>query len=325
MERPSPARRALLKAALSLAVALPAFALAQGRPIEWVVGYAAGGGSDVVARAVAAQMTQSLGRTIMINNKPGAATNIAAGYVAQSKDIGNLMLTADFATLAANHAMFSKLPYDPHKDFKSVGLLARFPLFLVVGPNVPAKNFKEFQEWLKANPGNASYASAGVGSPHHLAAELLRERTGLKMQHVAYRGAAPAVQDLIGGQVPFGMMDSASVQQYLATGKLRAVGVASAKRLAAFPDVQTFDEQGVTGFEAYAWQGLVVPAATPAPTVAELAKALQAALVSAPVKERFQALALEALPGTPEQMDAYVGSERERWGTLIRANGIRAD
>ena len=135
MERPSPARRALLKAAFSLAVALPAIALAQGRPIEWVVGYAAGGGSDVVARAVAAQMTQSMGRTIMINNKPGAATNIAAGYVAQSKDTGNVMLTADFATLAANQAMFSKLPYDPHKDFNSVGLLARFPLFLEVGPN----------------------------------------------------------------------------------------------------------------------------------------------------------------------------------------------
>ncbi|MFS0757812.1 tripartite tricarboxylate transporter substrate binding protein [Noviherbaspirillum sp. 1P10PC] len=325
MKQPSAFRRTLVKAALSLAVAAPAIALAQGRPIEWVVGYAAGGGSDVVARAVAAQMTQSLGRTIVINNKPGAATNIAAGYVAQSKDIGNVMLTADFATLAANHAMFSKLPYDPQKDFKAVGLLARFPLFLVVGPNVPAKNFKEFQEWLKANPGNASYASAGVGSPHHLAAELLRERTGLKMQHVAYRGAAPAVQDLIGGQVPFGMLDSASVQQYLTSGKLRAIGVASAKRLAAFPDVPTFEEQGVPGYEAYAWQGLVVPAATPATTVAELAKALQAALVSAPVKERFQALSLEALPGTPEQMEAYVGSERERWGKVIRANNIRAD
>jgi tripartite-type tricarboxylate transporter receptor subunit TctC len=325
MKQPSAFRRCLVKAALSLSVAAPAFALAQGKPIEWVVGYAAGGGSDVVARAVAAQMTPSLGRTIIINNKPGAATNIAAGYVAQSKDIGNVMLTADFATLAANHAMFSRLPYDPQKDFKAVGLLARFPLFLVVGPNVPAKNFREFQEWLKANPGNASYASAGVGSPHHLAAELLRERTGLKMQHVAYRGAAPAVQDLIGGQVPFGMMDSASVQQYLTSGKLRAVGVASAKRLAAFPDVPTFEEQGVPGYEAYAWQGLVVPAATPAATVAELAKALQAALVSAPVKERFQALSLEALPGTPEQMEAYVGSERERWGKVIRANNIRAD
>lgn len=325
MKQPLALRRALIQAALTLATAMPSFAFAQGKPVEWVVGYAAGGGSDVVARAVAAQMAHTLGRTIVINNKPGASTNIAAGYVAQSREIGNVMLTADFATLAANHAMFSKLPYDPQKDFKAVGLLARFPLFLVVGPNVPAKNFREFQDWLKANPGNASYASAGVGSPHHLATELLRERTGLKMQHVAYRGAAPAVQDLIGGQVSFGMMDSASVQQYLSAGKLRAVGVASAKRLAAFPDVPTFEEQGVAGYEAYAWQGLVVPTATPAPVVTELARALQAALASAPVKERFQALSLEALPGTPEQMESYVASERERWGRLIRANNIRAD
>ncbi|HEV2608879.1 MAG TPA: tripartite tricarboxylate transporter substrate-binding protein [Noviherbaspirillum sp.] len=325
MKMPSVHRRALLKAALSLTIAVPAFAPAQDKPVEWVIGYAAGGGSDVVARTVAAQMSQSLGRSIVVNNKPGAATNIAAGYVAQSKDLGNVMLTADFATLAANPALFSKLPYDPEKDFKPIGLLARFPLFLVVGPNVPAKNFKEFQEWVQSNPANAHYASAGIGSPHHLAAELLRERTGLKIQHVAYRGAAPAVQDLLGGQVPFGLMDSASVQQYLSNGKLRAIGVASARRLTAFPDIPTLAEQGVEGYEAYAWQGLVVPAATPAPVAANLAKALQAALASAPVRERFQSLSLEALPGTPEQMAAYARSERERWGKVIRANNVRMD
>lgn len=325
MTRPSAYRRTLLQAALSLAVALPTFALAQDKPIEWVVGYAAGGGSDVVARTVAAQMSQSLGRTIVVNNKPGAATNIAAGYVAKSKDIGNVMLTADFATLAANPALFSKLPYDAEKDFKPVGLLARFPLLLVVGPNVPAKNFKEFVDWVKSNPKDVSYASAGVGSPHHLAAELLRERTGLKLEHVAYRGAAPAVQDLIGGQVPFGMIDTASVQQHISSGKLRAIGVASPKRLASFPDVPTLSEQGVTDFEAYAWQGLVVPADTPASTVANFAKALQSALASPQVKERFQSLSLEALPGTPEHMAAYARSERERWGKLIRANGIKIE
>lgn len=318
-------RRNMIKAALSLAVALPALSLAQDKPIEWVVGYAAGGGSDVVARTVAAQMSQALGRTIVVNNKPGAATNIAAGYVAKSKDTGNVMLTADFATLAANPALFSKLPYDPEKDFKPVGLLTRFPLLLVVGPNVPAKNFKEFTAWVKQNPDGVSYASAGIGSPHHLAGELLRERTGLKLQHIAYRGAAPAVQDVISGQVPFGLLDTASVQQYVTSGKLRAIGVASAKRLVSFPDLPTLAEQGLDGFEAYAWQGLVVPADTPAPVVANLAKALQSSLASAPVKERFQSLSLEALPGTPEQMAAYARSERERWGKLIRTNGIRID
>ena len=315
--------RRILQAAALLAC-FSAFAQT-AKPIEWVVGYAAGGGSDVVARTVAEEFRKSIGRQVIVINKPGAATNIAAEYVAKAKDIGNVMLTADFATLAANPSLFSKMPYDPEKDFAPIGLLARFPLLLVVAPNVPAKNFKEFAEWVKTQPGGVSYASAGIGSPHHLAAELLRERTGLKLQHVAYKGAAPAVQDLIGGQIPFGLMDTASVQQYLTAGKLRAIGVASAKRLATFPDVPTLAEQGVGGFEAYAWQGLVVPAATPPATMAVLSKALQEALVSTSVKARFDSLSLEALPGTPQDMAAYAKSERERWGKLIRDNGIKLE
>jgi len=314
-------RRAL--AALALAIPLASFA--DDKPIEWVVGYAAGGGSDVVARTVAEQMGRTLGRAIIINNKPGAATNIAADYVAKSRDFGNVMLTADFATLAANPALFAKLPYNPEKDFVPVGLLARFPLILVVPEKSSLTNWKEFVAWAKAAPGGVTYASAGLGSPHHLASELLRERAGLKFTHAPYRGAAPAVQDLIGGQVPFGLMDSASVQQYIATGKLRALGVASSKRLATFPQIPTLSEQGVTGFEAYAWQGLVVPAGTPAPQVAQLARALQEALASTPVKARFQTLSLEAMPGTPVQMTSFVKAERERWGKLIRDNGIRLD
>ena len=306
--------------------AVPVWAAADDtKPIEWVVGYAAGGGSDVVARNVAEVMGKTLGRQIIINNKPGAATNIAADYVAKSKDYGNVMLSADFATLAANPALFSKLPYDAEKDFTPVGLLARFPLLLVVAANVPVTNLKEFLAWGKAAPGGVSYASAGAGSPHHLATELLRERTGLSFTHVPYRGAAPAVQDLLGGQVPFGMMDTASVQQYITSGKLKAIGVASPARLKNFPEVPTLAEQGLPGFEAYAWQGLVMPAGTPPQTVAQFSKALQAALDSTPVKARFQTLSLEALPGTPAQMAAYARTERVRWGQLIQAKGIKLD
>lgn len=318
-------RRRLLAAALLFGFA-PAATLAQdGKPLEWVVGYAAGGGSDTVARVVGEAMSKSLGRTIVINNKPGAATNIAADYVAKSRDIGNVMLTADFATLAANPALFAKLPYDAERDFAPVGLLARFPLILVVAPNVPVKNLKEFIGWAKAHPEGVSYASAGAGSPHHLAAELLRERTGLMIQHVPYRGAAPAVQDLMGGQVPFGLMDSASLQQPLQAGKLRAIGVASPARLKTMAEIPTLAEQGLKDFEAYAWQGLVVPARTPPETVTQLNQALRAALDSTPVKARFQTLALEALPGTPQQMAAYAKAERERWGKLIKASNIRLD
>ncbi len=314
-------RRGLLATASLFALT----AHADDNPLEWVVGYAAGGGSDVVARTVAEQMAKSLGRTIIVSNKPGAATNIAADYVAKSKDVGNVMLTADFATLAANPSLFAKLPYDPEKDFRPVGLLARFPLILVVADKVPAKNWKEFSAWVKASGDSVNYGSAGAGSPHHLATELLRERSGLRFTHVPYRGAAPAVQDLLGGNIAFGLIDSASVQQHLGGGRLRAIGVASAQRLATFPDIPTLAEQGLTGFEAYAWQGLAVPTATPDAVVAQLAKGLQAALASTPVKARFQTLSLEALPGTPAQMAAYAKAERERWGSLIKANNIRLD
>lgn len=318
-------RRLATQVLLASIAATPLLAWSQDKPLEWVLGYAAGGGSDMVARTVAEQMGKTLGRSIVVNNKPGAATNIAADYTAKSRDYGNIMFTADFATLAANPALFSRLPYNAEKDFAPVGLLARFPLMLVVHPGVPAKDFKEFSAWVKASADGVPYASAGAGSPQHLASELLRETTGLKLNHVPYRGGAPAVQDLVGGQVQVALMDSASVVQYVASGKLRAIGVASRSRLKNFPDVPTLAEQGVKDFEAYAWQGLVVPAATPPDTVARLNKALQAALASEAVKTRFDALALEALPGTPEQMAGFVRSERERWSKLIRANNIRLD
>src|SRR5687767_958037 len=243
-------RRSLV--VLAIAGAMAPHALSQdAKPIEWVIGYAAGGGSDIVARTVAEQMSKTLQRPIIVNNKPGAATNIAADYVAKSKDFGNVMLTADFATLAANPSLFAKLPYDAEKDFSPVGLLARFPLLLVVANNVPAKNYAEFVAWAKTQRDGVNYASAGAGSPHHLAGELLREQSGLKLVHVPYRGAAPAVQDLLGGQVSAGIMDTASVQQYVQSGKLKAIGVASPARLKTLPDVPTLDEQGLKGFEAY--------------------------------------------------------------------------
>lgn len=295
------------------------------KPIEWVVGYAAGGGSDSVARATAEGMTKSLGRPIVINNKPGAATNIAADYAARSKDYGNVMLTADFATLAANPFLFSKLSYNAEKDLAPVGMLARFPLVLVVGPQVPAKNFKEFIAWAKAQPGGVNYASAGAGSPHHLATELLREKAGITMTHIAYRGAAPAMQDILGGQVPFMLVDTASGNQFVLSGKVKAIGVASAKRIATLPDVPTLAEQGLTDFEAYAWQGLAVPSGTPPETVAKLNKALFDALNSTAVQSRFLALGVEGLPGTPNDMARYVKDERERWGRLIKANNIKID
>jgi len=315
-------RRLLAIAVLSLPLAAAAF---PDKTIEWVVPYPAGGGSDVVARTLAEPMGKTLGQTIVVNNKPGAATNIGADYVAKAKADGHVMLTADTATLAANPFLYAKLPYDVEKDFAPVGLMARFPMLLVVNAGVPAKTLAEFTAWAKAQPGGINYATPGSGSPHHLATELFRERSGLKLTHVPYRGAAPAVQDVIGGQVPFMFADTASAYPHIQSGKLRAIGVASPKRVAGFDTVPTLAEQGLKDFEAYAWQGLVVPAATPPAAVAILNKALVAALATTAVKARFQTLGLEALSSTPAQMAAYAKSERAKWGQVIRANNIRLD
>jgi tripartite-type tricarboxylate transporter receptor subunit TctC len=301
-------------------------AIAQDKkPIEWVVGYAAGGGSDIVARVTAEAMSAKLETPIIVSNKPGAATNIAADQVARSKDYGHIMLTADFATLAANPFLFSNLSYNAEKDLAPVGLLARFPLVLVTGPQVPANNWKEFVAWAKSQPQGLNYASAGAGSPHHLAAELLRERMGMPMTHVPYRGATPAIQDLLGGRVPFMLVDTATGNPFVLSGKLKAIGVASAQRIDTLPNVPTLAEQGLDKFEAYAWQGLAVPSGTPPDTIARLNKALVEALNDTKVKARFQALGVEGLAGTPEQMATYVTEERNRWGRVIRDNNIKLD
>ena len=226
----------------ALATALPLAHAQDAKPLEWVEGYAAGGGSDIVARTIAESMSATLGRPIVINNKPGAGTNIAAEYSARHKDYGNLMFSADFATLAANPFLFSTLSDNAEKDFQPVGLLVRFPMFLVVSNSVPAKNLKEFMAWAKGMPDGVNWASAGPGSPHHLVGELFREQSGLKLTHVPYRGAAPAIQDVIGGQVSAMWIDSATVYPFLAGNKVRAIGVASPQRVATMPDVPTISE-----------------------------------------------------------------------------------
>jgi tripartite-type tricarboxylate transporter receptor subunit TctC len=296
------------------------------RNIEWVVPYPAGGGTDLVARTLAQAMTPLLGgKSPVIVNKPGAATNIGADYVARAKADGLTIMSADTATLAANPFIYSKLSYSAEKDFAPIGLTVRFPMILVVNPAVPAKNLKELTAWLQAQPNPVNYATPGAGSPHHLTAELFREMAGVKLSHVPYRGAAPAVQDVVAGQVPLMFVDTASGQQFITAGKLRAIGIANPKRVKNFDSIPTLAEQGLKGFEAYAWQGLVAPVGTPADVIAALNKALLAAMDTTEVKARLQVLGLEATPSTPAQMADYAARERTKWGEVIKASGIRAD
>lgn len=294
------------------------------KPIEWVVPYPAGGGTDVVARTLAEAMAKHLGQPLIINNKPGAATNIGADYVARAKGDGYTILSADTATLAANPFLYSKLSYSAEKDFAPIGLTVRFPMILVVNPQVPAKNLGEFLAWAKTQNG-ANYATPGAGSPHHLATELLRNQTGMAFTHVPYRGAAPAVQDVVAGQVPFMFVDTASGYQFIHGGKLRALGIASPKRVKNFEDIPTLQEQGLKGFEAYAWQGLVAPTSTPKDVVAKLNGALLAAMDTTAVKARLQTLGLESIPSAPAQMAQYAAAERAKWSQVIKAAHIKLD
>jgi len=315
-------------ALIFLAVSVTSTAFAQkfpAKPIEWVVPYPAGGGTDTVARTLAQAMSEILGQPIIINNKPGAATNIGAEYLVRSKNDGYTIMSADTATLAANPFIYSKLSYSAEKDFDSIGLTVRFPLILVVNADVPASNFKEFETWIKKQPNSVGYATPGAGSPHHLASELFREVTHFNLIHIPYKGAAPAIQDVVGGQVPVMFVDTASGYQFIASGKLKPIGIASLQRVKNFEQIPTLSEQGVKGFEAYAWQGLVAPVGVPKEVLTTLNGALLKSLDSTPVKAKLQVLGLESTPSTPEEMSKYAKKEREKWEPVIKASGIKAD
>ena len=292
------------------------------RPIKWIVPYPAGGGSDFLARTVGEQLQKQMGQPVVIENRPGAATMIGAEAVARAQADGYTVLSADNGTLVFNTALYRKVPYDPLKDFAPVGLMARFPLILVANPATGYKNASDFVAAAKARPGQLSYASVGAGSPHHLAMELVKQQTDLYVLHIPYRGAAPAVQDVLGNQVPLMVIDTAVGLPHVRSGKLVALGVLTRQRLPALPNVPTLEEQGIRETEVYAWQGMVVPAATPRDIVMRLSNELSRAISAPEVSRKLQDFGLESTPSTPEQMAAFVKTETERWHALIKRRGL---
>ncbi|RKR28265.1 tripartite-type tricarboxylate transporter receptor subunit TctC [Acidovorax sp. 93] len=324
-------RRTLLSAlAAAGATTAAPWALAQqaawpDQPLRWVVPYPAGGGTDVLARTVAEAMRQTLGQQIIVDNRPGASTNIGGQAVATAKPDGYTFMSADNAILAYNEHLFTKLPFNPEKDFTYVGGISRFPLALVVHPSFEAKTVKEFLDYARANPGKLNYASPGNGSPHHLAMEMFKNRTKTFLTHIPYRGAAPALQDVMGGQVPCMFLDLAAGLPVITSGKVRALAIGSAKRVAALPDVPTLAEAGVPNTEVFAFQGILAPAGLPAAITARLNGDLNKALLNPAVVKRMNDFGMEALPGTPEQFRAMARSESKRWGEIIKAAGVKLD
>ncbi|MBK1780977.1 tripartite tricarboxylate transporter substrate binding protein [Advenella sp. WQ 585] len=308
-----------------LGVAGVAHAAWPEQPVRWVVPYPAGGGTDVIARTVAIELEKELGQTLVIENKPGGGTSIGATTVANSDPNGYVLGTADSGTLAYNPSLYKKLTYDPAK-FTYIGGLARFPLVLAVPADSPYQTLAELIEAAKKEPGKLSASSAGAGSPHHLALERFKQTTGTDILHVPYRGAAPALQDLIGKRVDLMFADLGSGLSNIQAGKVRVLAVAVPERLSAvLPDAPTMNEAGVDDFVAYAWQGLVGPENLPEEVVSKVSNDLQKVLANEELKQKIHGMGIEVMPMNAEEFKAYSDKERADWAKVIEAGNITLD
>lgn len=321
--------RTLIRALLLIAgIACAAGAIAQAypsRPIKFVVPFPPGGNLDFLARTIQPKFSEFLGATIVVDNKGGAAGILGAEYAARQPADGYTIFLGNTGTMGLYPVVYPKLPYDALKDFAAVGQIASSTQLMAVHPSVPAKSLPEFIAFAKKHPGKLTIAIAGLGSTAHFSAEMLKARAGIDLLLVPYKGSGPAVTDLIGGQVDL-IIDATSVTMpYVKAGRLRAIAVTRNARLTALPDVPTFEEAGLKGFEANGWQGLLVPTGTPAAAVAKLSGALMKTLAQPEVRERFLEQGLDPAPSTPEQFGAYIRSEIEKWGRVAKAANLKVD
>lgn len=321
-------RRRILGAMLGTACVWSAGAHAQDafpkRPVTWVVPYAAGAATDVLTRRLAQDLSTDLGQPVVIENMPGAGTVNAAAHLARAKSDGYRVMTADSATLALNPALMDKLAYDP-QSFSYIGMFARFPLVLVVHKNVPVKSVPELIAYMGQRNGEINYGSAGLGSPHHLAMELLLDMTAGKMEHVPYNGANSAMADLLGGRLDMMFASLGAVTPHIKSGALRAIAVSGSQRFPTLPDLPTLSEADakLKGFEVYAWQGMVAPPGLPQDVSARLAASLHKAAASPAVKAYFLEQGIEAVASTPVEFKGYAQAEAKKWSNLVKSRGIK--
>lgn len=294
------------------------------RPISLIVSYPPGGTADLMARTVATPLGKLLGTSVVVENKPGASGQIAASYVAKANADGYTLML-DASSYSVNPSLFPKLPYDPNKDFKTLAVLAQYPNVLLVNPSFPAKSVKELVAMAKAKPNNISYASSGNGSAQHLAGALFEVKAGVEMQHVPYKGGGPALNDVIGGQVPVFFGSAASTKQYVDSGKLNALAVTGKKRASSMPSVPTMAEAGVPGYEVYEWNGIFAPAATPAPILIKLSDAISKVMQSPEVREKVLSLGGEPFQGNSEAADKFIKAQMAEWAKLVKTGKIAVD
>jgi tripartite-type tricarboxylate transporter receptor subunit TctC len=322
-------------AAMTTMFALHAFAATQTasaqsypiKPIHLIVPYPAGGGTDFFARLLGQKMSELIGQPIVVENKPGAATNLGADFVAKAPSDGYTMLLGDVATYAANPTLYKKLPFDPVKDFAPVTLTARFVSVLVTNPNkINVKSVAELIEQAKKEPGKIDIAHAGTGNPFHLAAVLFQQAAGIKLNEVPYRGAGPAVQGLLGGDVHIMFVDYATARSHISAGTLKALGVAALTERPELPGVAPVaSAPGLAGFEAWPWQGFVVPAKTPDAVVAKLHDTYIAAAADPVVRQKLADAGTEVLQSSPQEMADYMRKEAAKWAQVIRTANIELD
>ena len=316
----------LVLAALAASVALSAFAQSYpSKPIRLIVPFAAGGGNDNIARLVGKRLNENLGQPLVIDNRPGAGGVVGAELAAKSPPDGYTLFLGGVGSHAVNPNLIEKLPYDPIRDFSPVILLARAPLILVVHPSVPARTFAEFVAYARKNPGKLNFASNGNGSSAQLAAVMFDSMAGAEMVHVPYKGLAPALTDLLSGQVQVMFSSPVAILPHIKAGKLRALAVTGEKRMASLPEAPTVAESGFPGYEASSWYGILAPAGTSREIVARLNAEFLKALEQPDVRNSLIADGAEPVGDTPEQFAAYIRSEKERMGKLIRDARIRME
>jgi len=315
----------LLLLCLSLAaLAATAAETYPDRPVRFIVPYAAGGSSDVIARLLGPRLAQDLGQPFLVDNRPGAGSMLGTDIAAKSAPDGYTIILSDMPH-TINPSVYAKVPYDPVRDFSPITLVGTSAMFLFVHPSVQAQSVKEFIALAKAQPGKLAIGSGGNGTTTHLSAELFQIHTSIRLTHVPYKGAGPALVDVVAGQIPVTFTSMATAAPFVRAGKLRVLGVTSVKRLTALPDVPTFAESGVPDFVVEHWWGVLAPAGVAPPIVARLHDEIVKVVGSADVRERFDTLAVQPTTNTPEQFRALLASDVKRWARGVREAGVKVN